>query len=157
MIGALALGAVALAPIAAFAQSLTVVTPDGHETQLSAEALAGLPRASANLRQGGKATTYEGPTLSAVLREAGAPVGAKLHGKPLVAYVVVTGSDGYRAILSIAESDAWYSDTPVILADRKVDGPLAADEGALRLIVDGDKRPERAVRMVTKVEVRAAP
>ncbi|MBI1407462.1 MAG: molybdopterin-dependent oxidoreductase [Caulobacter sp.] len=154
---AFVLAPVALAPVAAFAQSLTVVAADGHETVLTSEALAALPRAAANLRQGGKSTAYEGPTLSAVLRAAGAPVGVKLHGKPLVAYVVVTGSDGYRAILSVAESDPWFSDTPVILADRKADGPLADDEGDFRLVVAGDKRPERAVRMVVKVEVKAAP
>lgn len=149
--------AVALAPVAALAQTLTVVVPDGRETVLTAEALAALPRATAYLRQGEKATAYQGPTLTAVLREAGAPVGVRLHGKPLAAYVVVTGSDGYQAVLSIAESDAWFSESPVILADRKADGPLAADEGALRLVVAGDRRPERSVRVVVRVEVKAVP
>lgn len=146
---------VLVAPVAAWAQSLTVVGPDGTETVLDAARLATLPRAEARLGSGDKAKTYEGPTLTAVLREAGVATGPKLHGKPLVAYVVVTGADGYRAVLSIAETDAWIAgDGAVILADKRTDGPLELKEGTLRLVVGSDRRPERSVRMVTRVEVR---
>lgn len=145
-----------LSPVSAWAQSLVVVSPDGKETVLDAARLAALPRAEARLGPGETAKAYEGPTLTAVLREAGVATGPKLHGKPLVAYVVVTGADGYRAILSIAETDAWIAgDVPVILADKRTDGPLDLKEGSLRLVVGADRRPERSVRMVTRIEVRA--
>lgn len=146
--------ALALAPCAALAQTLTVVGPDGKATEMTSDQLAALPRATANLNQGDAPTTYEGPTLTAILRAAGAPVGVKLHGKPLAAYVVVTGSDGYQAVLSIAETDPWFNIDPVIVADRRKDGPLAESEGNLRLIVGSDRRPERAVRMVVRIEVK---
>lgn len=146
--------ALALAPVAALAQSLTVTNAEGKVTVLSPEALAALPRAEARL--GGK-VVYQGVSLSAVLREAGVPQGPRLHGKPMQAFVVVTGKDGYRAVLSIAETDPSFRDGPIILADRLKTGPLAADEGPLRLVIDADARPDRGVRQVLSVAVVAAP
>jgi hypothetical protein len=147
----------ALAPVAAFAQSLTVVAADGKETVLTADALKAVPRAEAVLHQGDKPPTYQGPSLSAVLREAGVPGGPRLHGKVLATYIVVIGADGYRAILSLAEIDGSFRDGAVILADKRADGPLAENEGPWRLVVSDDKRPERAVRQVVRVEVKPAP
>lgn len=146
--------ALVLAPVAALAQSLTVTNAEGKVTVLSPEALAALPRAEARL--GGK-VVYQGVSLSAVLREAGVPQGPRLHGKPMQAFVVVTGKDGYRAVLSIAETDPSFRDGPIILADRLKTGPLAADEGPLRLVIDADARPDRGVRQVLSVAVVAAP
>ena len=119
--------ALVLAPVAALAQSLTVTNAEGKVTVLTPEALAALPQAEARL--GGK-VVYEGVSLSAVLREAGVPQGPRLHGKPMQAFVVVTGKDGYRAVLSIAETDPSFRDAPIILADRLKTGPLDAKEGA---------------------------
>jgi len=146
--------ALVLAPVAALAQSLTVTNTEGKVTVLSPEALAALPRAEARL--GGK-IVYQGVSLSAVLREAGVPQGPRLHGKPMQAFVVVTGKDGYRAVLSIAETDPSFRDAPIILADRIKTGPLAAEEGPLRLVIDADARPDRGVRQVLSVAVVAAP
>ena len=73
------------------------------------------------------------------------------------AFVVVTGRDGYRAVLSIAETDPSFRDAPIILADRLKAGPLEPKEGALRLVIDADARPDRGVRDVVSVAVVAAP
>lgn len=146
--------ALVLTPGLALAQALTVTNAEGKVTVLTPEALAALPRAEARL--GGK-TVYQGVSLSAVLREAGAPQGPRLHGKPMQAFVVVTGRDGYRAVLSIAETDPSFRDAPIILADRLKAGPLDPKEGALRLVIDADARPDRGVRDVVSVAVVAAP
>ena len=146
--------ALVLTPVAALAQSLTVTNAEGKVTTLTPEALAALPRAEARL--GGKAV-YQGVSLSAVLREAGVPQGPRLHGKPMQAFVVVTGKDGYRAVLSIAETDPSFRDAPIILADRLKTGPLDPRDGALRLVIDADARPDRGVRDVMSVSVVAAP
>lgn len=147
-------GAVALAPVAALAQTLTVTNADGKVTTFTAETLASLPRVTAKL--GGKAE-YEGVTLASVLREAAVPQGPRLHGKPMAAFVVVTGKDGYRAVLSLAETDPSFRAAPLILADRKSEGPLAENEGPLRLVVGADDRPDRGVRQVETVKVVIAP
>ncbi len=146
--------ALVFAPVAAFAQSLTVTNAEGKVTSFTPEALAALPRAEARL--GGKAV-YEGVSLSAVLREAGAPQGPRLHGKPMAAFIVITGKDGYRAVLSIAETDPSFRDAPIILADRLKGGPLPDKEGPLRLVIDADARPDRGVRDVVSVTVVLAP
>jgi hypothetical protein len=154
---ALMAAAICFAPVTAVAQSLAVIGVDDRNVQLSPKALRVLSQGEAQLGEGDKAIGYQGPTLSALLREAGVPVGARLHGKILATYVVVTGSDGYRAVLSLAEIDGSFRDGAVILADRRATGPLVESEEPYRLVVGPDKRPERAVRMVVKIEVVAAP
>lgn len=155
MIRALLIGvALVLAPVAALAQSLTVTNAEGRATTFTPEALAALPRAEARL--GGKAV-YVGASLSAILREAGVPQGPRLHGRPMQAFIVVTGKDGYRAVLSIAETDPSFRDAPIIIADRTKAGPLKAEEGPLRLVIDADARPDRGVRQVESIKVVVAP
>ena len=63
--------ALALLATPAVAQDLTVVGLDGKTTTLTAADLADLPRAAATLHAGDKATPYEGPTISAILRGTG--------------------------------------------------------------------------------------
>ncbi|MDQ0463653.1 hypothetical protein QO010_001424 [Caulobacter ginsengisoli] len=130
---------------------------NGKVTSFTTADLADLPRATASLRSGDKATAYEGALLSAVLKEAGVPSGPRLHGKPVASVVVITAADGYRVVLSLAEADASFRDGAIILADRKADGPLAADDGPLRLVIDADKRPERSIRQVVSIKVVPAP
>lgn len=149
---ALAAALVLASPVAALAQSLTVTNAEGKPTTFTPETLADLPRADARLAGGG---VYQGVSLGAVLREAGVAQGPRLHGKPLVAAIVVTGQDGYRAVFSIAELDPAFRSGAVILADRKADGALAGNEGPWRLVLDADARPERSVRQVTSITVKA--
>lgn len=146
--------ALALAPVAALAQTLTVTNAEGKVTTFTPEALAALPQAEAKL--GGK-TVYVGASLSAVLREAGVPQGPRLHGKPMQAFILVTGKDGYRAVLSIAETDPSFRDGPIIVAGATKAGPLNDKEGPLRLVIDTDARPDRGVRQVESIKVVIAP
>jgi hypothetical protein len=67
--------------------------------------------------------------------------------------VVATGRDGYRAALALAEADPGMRTAPTIVADRADGAPLSA-EGPLRLVVAGDLRPARSVRMLVSLEVR---
>lgn len=136
---------------------LQVAGLDGKACPQSTAALADLPRAKAMLRAGDKATAYDGVLLSAVLKACGVPSGPRLHGKPVASVVVVTAADGYRVVLSLPEVDASFRDGVIILADRKADGPLAADEGPYRLVIDADKRPERSIRQVVSIKVVPAP
>jgi len=145
---------IALALVLAPAQMVSVTNADGVITLLLPAGLADLPRAKATL--GGK-TVYEGVSLTALLKAAGVPQGPRLHGKPMQAFVVVTGKDGYRAVFSIAEIDPSFRDSPIILADRRESGPLAENEGPLRLVVGGDARPDRGVRQVESIKVVMAP
>lgn len=148
--------ALAVAPVAALAQSLSVVAPDGKTKVLTAGDLADLPRAEVKVTLETGAKTYEGPILTYVLRAGGLPVGPKLHGDPLRAYVVMTGKDGFQAVYSLAELDKDFHDDVVILADH-VDGkPLPEKEAPWRVASSGDKKGWRSVFGLARIEVRMA-
>ncbi len=144
--------ALAAAP-AAWAADLTVVAPGGAVEVLGEADLAGLPRETVKL--GAKA--YEGPVLSYVLRAGGLPVGARLHGEPLRAFVVVEGKDGFKAVYSLAELDRDFHDDVVILADKADGAPLAGKEAPWRLVSGGDRKAWRSVYGVSRIEAKIAP
>lgn len=141
----------------ASAQSLKVTGLDGAAKTLAPADLAGLPRAKASLTEDGKAHAYEGPRLSDVLRQAGLPMGQRLHGDPLRAYLVVAGSDGFEAVYALAEVDRDFHHDTVILADR-VDGkPLPQKQAPWRVVSSGDRKSWRAVYAVATIEARVLP
>jgi hypothetical protein len=152
--GAVAQGAT---PAPAAAPGITVVGLGGKTVQLSPAALADLPQGEAMLREGAKATPYEGPTLSAVLRESGTPVGPRAHGAPMKAFVEVIGADGYKIVLSLAETDPEFRTGAIVLADEVAKAPIDARQGPYRLVIGDDPKPWRAVRNVVKIEVLSAP
>lgn len=151
-LAALVLAAI-LAPAAAFAADLTIVSPDGAAKVLTQADLTSLPRASVQVG----AKTYEGPILSYVLRAGGMPVGAKLHGDPLRAYVVVSGGDGFKAVYSLAELDRDFHSDTVILADHVDGAVLPAKETPWRIASSGDKKAWRSVYGITRIEAKIVP
>lgn len=150
---ALVLALALLAPSAGFAADLTLVAPGGAAKVLSEADVASLPRET--VKAGAK--SYEGPVLSYVLRAGGLPVGAKLHGDPLRAFVVVQGKDGFKAVYSLAELDRDFHDDVVILADKADGAPLPEKEGPWRLVSGGDKKAWRSVYGVSRIEATIVP
>lgn len=153
---AFALAVLLAAAAPAAAQSLKVTGLDGSTRTLAAADLEGLPRASANLTENGKTQAYEGPLLSHVLRAAGLPMGQRLHGDPLRAYLVVAGSDGFEAVYALLEVDRETHDDTVILADRVDGGPLPAKQAPWRVVSAADRKGWRAVYGVATIEARTA-
>jgi DMSO/TMAO reductase YedYZ molybdopterin-dependent catalytic subunit len=135
--------------------ALRLVAPDGRSAVVTSGPLATLPRQTLSLTAHGETHVYEGPTLASVLERLDAPLGQRLRGEALKTYVVVRAADGYVVVFSLAEIDPAMSPTAVILADEADGEPLSAEEGPLRLIVEGDARPARSVRQVTAIELRA--
>lgn len=100
--------------------------------------------------------TYSGVPLIYLLSTMGVPRGKDLHGKALSEYVVATGSDGYKAVLALAEVDPEFHPGDVIVADA-IDGkPLDEKNGPFKLVVTEDKRPARSVHNLVSIEVKAA-
>jgi DMSO/TMAO reductase YedYZ molybdopterin-dependent catalytic subunit len=135
------------------APRLEVVGAEGRKVELTLADLAALPRAEAVIDHAGRRTRFEGALLSAVLGRVGAPLGPALRGPALGLVVLATGRDGYRAALALAEADPGMRPAATIVADREDGAPLAQD-GPLRLVVAGDLRPARSVRMLVSLEVR---
>src|SRR5215471_18346149 len=84
-------------------------------------------------------------------------LGDKLRGHALATYIVAQASDGYAVVCSIAELDPAMTDNRIILADTMNGKPLAPNEGPFKMVVPGDKRPARWVRMVTTLRIESAP
>jgi len=122
---------------------------------LSAVDLKAMPRTTVRAGgQGGQLTQlYEGVALAELLQRAGVPHGEELGGPWLAAYVVAAAADGYRAVFSLAELDAGFGDSQVLVADTLDGAPLAEGLGPFRLIVPGDKRAARWVRTLKSITV----
>jgi hypothetical protein len=152
----LAAACLSLAAAPALAQSVKATGPMGKTASFSVEALAGLPQVKATLTAHGETHVWEGPLLADVLARVDTPTGEKVRGPAMADVVLVTGSDGYRVAFGLAEVDPSVSKSRILLADR-VDGhAIDAKDGPFRLVVEGDVRPARSVRMVTSVAVVSA-
>jgi hypothetical protein len=100
--------------------------------------------------------TYSGVSLATLFSEMGAPLGKDLRGPALATYLVATGSDGYRAVFSLAEIDPSFHPGDVIVADAMNGKPLDPQTGPFRLVVTEDKRPARSVRNLVSIELKSA-
>jgi hypothetical protein len=100
--------------------------------------------------------TYAGVRLADVLGKLGAPLGHDLRGVGLSAYIVATGSDGYVAVIALAEADPSFHSGEVIVADTMNGAPLDAKSGPFKLVVTEDKRPARWVRNLITIELKSA-
>jgi DMSO/TMAO reductase YedYZ molybdopterin-dependent catalytic subunit len=104
-----------------------------------------------------KEETYEGVPLADLLKQAGAPGGEQIRGALMATYVIAEGSDGYRALFSLAELDPGFEDSEVLVAYSLDGKPMTGDLGPLRLVVPHDQRPARWVRMLESITVANAP
>lgn len=120
---------------------------------VSAPAWAQLPRIDLRAAAHGRAATFSGVPLVALLRHAGVPVDS-VRGRRTSLVVIITAADGYRAAFSLAELAPDLGGRAVLVADRRDGEPLDSSEGPLRLVVPDDKRPTRWVRQVVRVDVR---
>jgi hypothetical protein len=92
-----------------------------------------------------------------ILRKAGAPVGDRLRGRNMAAYVVVIAADGFRAVYALAEIEPRFSPERRILVADTLDGkPLSGNFGNLRIANQGEGEFSRWVRQVVALEVRIA-
>jgi len=141
----------------AHAQDLALSGPGGQSASLSAADVAALPHVKLTVITEGKTTTYDGVPLSLLLDKVGAPSGKTLRGPALRDVVLVTGRDGYAAAIALAETDAGFRKEQVLLADRADGQPLPPTAGPYRLVIEGDLRAARCVRMVATIAVKAEP
>lgn len=101
--------------------------------------------------------TYAGVRVSDLLAKMNVPLGKDLRGAVLTSYVVASGSDGYQALIALAEVDPSFHNGEVIVADTMNGQPLDAKSGPFKLVVTEDKRPARWVRNLVSIELKSAP
>jgi hypothetical protein len=160
LLAALALapgGAAGLAPglaAAAGAPEGIALSAPGRQVTLPESALASLPSVHLDIafetEHGPRKAGFDGPLLWTVLVHAGAVDPSKPREQPRQA-VLVTGSDGYSAVLALGELSPEFANKPVILAESMDGKPLGPDH--LRIVVPGDVRGGRSVRDVARIAV----
>jgi DMSO/TMAO reductase YedYZ molybdopterin-dependent catalytic subunit len=127
--------------------------------QIDAAELRKLPRTemrTTDPHDPSKEIVYSGTPLVEVLKAGGLQLDSGTeHIRETVAItVVIEAADGYRAAFALAELDSDLTDRIILLAHTKDGQPLPPNEGSLRVIVPGEKRPARWVRQVRAVTVR---
>jgi hypothetical protein len=132
-----------------------VITFGGKSATWSAATLASLAHTSISVyNEHTKANeTYAGVPLIDLLVKLGAP--DKPRGKQFQIYLVAVGSDGYEVVYSLGEVTPDVHDATVIVADSENGQPIAED-GPLKLVATGEKRPARWVRNLVAIRVLTA-
>jgi len=127
-------------------------------TRVSPAELAKLPHLQVTRPDhDGKAHTYSGVALYAVLTAAGADLSpAKLPDKGMAHHVQVSAADGYQAVFALAELSPDFAIRTVLLADRCDGQPLPAKAGPYQIIVPEEKKMGRCVRQVQSLRIVAA-
>jgi len=102
------------------------------------------------------AHSYTGVPVIDLLNRAGVTMDKQLRGKNLAKYLLVTATDGYQVVFSLAELDTSFNDKQIILAYEMNDKPIPANSGPFQLIVPGEKKPARSCREVSSFIIRSA-
>jgi DMSO/TMAO reductase YedYZ molybdopterin-dependent catalytic subunit len=125
-----------------------------QDLKLSLDDLKKLPRKSVTTKgHDDQMHQYDGVPIGALLAKAGVPQGSALRGKSMALVLIAEGSDGYRAVFSVAELDDDFAGEAALIVDS-IDGqPLSPEQGPLRLVVPSDKRQARSVRMLKSITV----
>jgi hypothetical protein len=99
--------------------------------------------------------TYTGVSLWTLIQDSGVLTDSSIKNDILRYAVVATGSDGYRAIISMGEIDPAFGNQPDLVAYSDTGGRLGpgGQDGALRLIVPGDHAGGRYVSNLMSLQV----
>jgi hypothetical protein len=127
-------------------------------TRFSVADLAALPGHSLDvtfnsMRSGTQHHVEAGPLLVDVLARVGPRFDRRVKQGELRDFVVITGSDGYEAVLSYGEIAPTFGNRPALLS-LKEDGVVLT---APRLVIPGDVLGGRDVSQVVHVELSSAP
>jgi hypothetical protein len=133
--------------------NVNLIGLEGQLYSLTAKDLDEMPRLHAALVEHGVSHTFEGVALGNVLAKIGAPSGKAIHGKELVDVVIVEARDGYKVAIDLAATDPSFRKERVVLADRMDGAVLSSERGPFQIIVEGDLRPARSVKMVSAIRL----
>jgi hypothetical protein len=139
------------------ANSVLRIVAAQKQVTYSASELKSLPHITVNVKNAhtDAQETYTGVRVADLLAKVGASLGKEMRGKAMVNYVLAIGSDGYRVIFSIAETDPEFHPGEIIVADEMNGNPLDANSGPFKLVATEDKRPARWVRNLVSLELKS--
>jgi DMSO/TMAO reductase YedYZ molybdopterin-dependent catalytic subunit len=123
-----------------------------HPATFDLAALQALPAVTRTV--GG--STYTGVSLWNLLNAAGIQTNASVKNDLLGFYLVATGTDGYRVVISLAELSPDFGNQPDIVA-YAVNGASLSTNGFARLVIPNDVKAGRYVSNLIALEVVPAP
>jgi hypothetical protein len=137
---------------------LTVSAGPNHSQQWTIETFHALQHTTVTVlnSQTNAGESYSGVPLIDLLGPLGAPRGSDLRGKALADYVVATGSDGFRAVLALAEIEPDFHPCQVLVADAMNGEPLDAERGPFQTGRHRRPRPARSVHNLASVQLKTA-
>jgi hypothetical protein len=141
---------------AAPSSNLTL-TVDGKATTLSVAELQAMPQTTITVHNEHTKVdeTYSGVLLGDLLAKYGLPVDKTTHQKMLRSYLTAQGTDKYWVLYSVTEIEGSEHNAQVIVATSMGGKPLG-DDGQLKLVDSGDKKPQRWVRNLSAITVKSA-
>jgi hypothetical protein len=66
---------------------------------------------------------------------------------------VASAHDGYQVVFGFGELDPDLGNAKILIVDKRDGKLLFGYQGPIRLVVAGDKKAARSVRMLEKIEV----
>lgn len=131
----------------------TVSGAVSHSMVFDATALRALTASSVTVGT----NVYTGVNLWTLLKTVvGVTADASVKNATLGMYAVATGSDGYKALVSLGEIDPGFGNRSALVA-YSANGADLGSSGTTRLIVPGDTKMGRSVSNLVAIEVFAAP
>jgi hypothetical protein len=128
--------------------------PAPFHVLINAATLGGLPRITIPATdEAGHTNKYTGFSLHDLLVKEGAPTGEPVRALAMLSYILVSASDGYHVLFTLAELDPSFTDHVAVIADQ-IDGAPFKNAGPYRLIVPFEKRQARWVRNMTAVDLQ---
>jgi len=135
--------------------SLTV-TVNGKTQTFSLAEIAAMPHETVSVMNSHlkKTESYSGVPLAALLDKMGMPF-EKANEHPLMkSYWIAEGTDGYKTVVSAYEALSVIHADTVMVADS-VDGQPLQKDGAIKLVISGDKRPQRWVQNLKSLTLKS--
>ncbi len=102
-------------------------------------------------------TTFTGVPLWEIMSAAEPNFNADVKNDKLSTYIVVTGTDGYQAVIAWGEIDPDFTGEQILVAYEEKGQPLTDAQGPIRLVVPSDKHGGRYVSGVADISLRDAP
>jgi len=135
------------------APAITVIDEAGKTHDVAATDISRMPRQKIKTKDRQTEVEFEGVMLVDLLKSQGVAFGNDLRGARAATVAVCEAADGYRVPLALLEFDPETNEKMVLIVDRRDGKPLDEKEGPFRLVIPGEKRPIRWVRMVQTIRV----
>jgi hypothetical protein len=126
----------------------------GKTLRLTRSNLIKLPRTELDATDHrGHKNHYSGVALRVLLDKLNVPRGEAFRGEWMRAFLVVEATDQYRVIFALPELDPSFTDRVIMLADTRDGKPFEKFSGPFRVIVPGEKKQARWIRMVKDIRL----